>query len=298
MLFCASLNFHPLELLNYTGEIARFINPKYALMSQIAAGIFILLFLVQLSRVWQDTKHNHDHCGHDCGHDHGEHDPFPKKAISYLIIIFPLLTGFALPPAVLDSSIAANKGSVLSKAANSQENTVSEPQETNDEPDLEDEINTPDEVPDDFDNSEEHGEKVYNDNYLSQKEFDKKMNQLKDSGLIDMTDDIYSPYYEEISETIKLFGFVYKEDGFNEDQLVVSRFLITHCVADASIVGFLSEFDEASTFEEDTWVEIEGTLDVATYNDLELPMVKVDQIKEVGEPDEPYIFPVRIQAVE
>ncbi|WP_396021233.1 hypothetical protein [Bacillus sp. S/N-304-OC-R1] len=46
---------------------------------------------------------------------------------------------------------------------------------------------------------------------------------------------------------MQLTGFAYKEDGFEQDQLVIARFVITHCVADASIVGFLTELPEASS---------------------------------------------------
>ncbi len=59
-------------------------------------------------------------------------------------------------------------------------------------------------------------------------------------------------------------------------QLVISRFLITHCVADASIVGFLTEFPEAPTLTEDTWLEVVGTIGQTTYEGASLPVIHID----------------------
>jgi putative membrane protein len=76
---------------------------------------------------------------------------------------------------------------------------------------------------------------------------------------------------------------------------VLSRFLITHCVADASIIGFLSEFSEAPLLDNDTWIEAEGVLDVTTYNGTELPLIKITNWKKVKEPETPYLYPISIK---
>ena len=110
-------------------------------------------------------------------------------------------------------------------------------------------------------------------------------------------------YYEEISKdlnkyigkTVQLSGFVYKEEGFSDNQLVISRFLVTHSPDDADIIGFLSEFNEASTLSEDTWIEATGTLEKTNYNGSELPQLKITNWKKIDEPDESYIYPITIE---
>lgn len=77
--------------------------------------------------------------------------------------------------------------------------------------------------------------------------------------------------------------------------MVISRFLITHCVADAGIVGFLSEFDEASALAEDTWIEATGILDVTTYNGAQLPLIKITDWKTIDQPEEPYLYPLTVK---
>ncbi|RBW67420.1 TIGR03943 family putative permease subunit [Bacillus taeanensis] len=288
--------------IHVTGEMTKYINPKYEILSQTAAVLFLFLFFVQLFRIWP-KKHIHDeHCDHGCDHNHGESSSSLKKMLSYAILLFPLVTGFFLPVKTLDASIAAKKGVILSSApsdskedngnedsvdiGNPSENKVDEQGGLNQE-----EILIDDQTP------------LPNLNQMMENEYQSKMNELKQTKVIHMADDVFEPYYEAISmepeqykgRTVKLNGFVYKEEGFQENQLVISRFLITHCVADASIIGFLTEFDQAQHVKENTWVEIEGMIDITTYNGSKLPKVKAASWKEISEPDEPYVYPVFTQ---
>lgn len=287
--------------LHYTGQIYKLINPKYEMLSQIAAFIFLILFFIQITRVWtvKQTEHVHDHsCSHtdSCRHDHGE-SPFNlKKAISYMIIVFPLLTGFILPPKTLDSSIAEKKGGmlILTKGKKAESSTNVEENASNETATEDETIGLA---------PQESDVPLDNPNQMSQDEFDQLMGQLETMQFIDMNDTVYASYYDKISleadkykgRTIKLKGFVYKEEGFQPNQLVISRFLISHCVADASIVGFLSEFEEAATLNKDTWIEAEGIIELTTYNGMELPLIKITEWKEIKEPNEPYLFPINVK---
>ncbi|WP_369814300.1 DUF1980 domain-containing protein [Lysinibacillus sp. FJAT-14745] len=83
--------------LHWTGEITKFINPKYENLSKTVAILFLLLFFVQLTRIFSfSTKKQHCHSTeHICTHhDHGDSPINKKKVFSYLVIITPLLTGF------------------------------------------------------------------------------------------------------------------------------------------------------------------------------------------------------------
>jgi putative membrane protein len=293
-------------MMHYTGEILLFINPKYLLLSQAAAFIFFILFFIQITRVWTvKVADASESCGHEDGccsqdhdhnHDHGDTPFNVKKLVSYSIILLPLLTGFILPAKVLDSSIADKKGAMLSIAGSSKKGNEKEEitdqsgqytPETNQDPILQDDTATV----------------TGYENEKSEAEYDKLMKQLEKSPLIDFNDSIFSTYYEEISSNIDKFqgrkvslnGFVYKEEGFSQNQLVVSRFLVTHCVADASIIGFLSEFPEASKIEKDTWIKVEGIIENSTYMDTPIPLIKVTKWQEIKEPESPYLYPISIR---
>jgi putative membrane protein len=309
-------------MLHFTGKIYLFINPKYLMLSQAAAFLFLLLFFIQITRVWT-VKGAHDHdsfshgsqcCSHDDHHDHfHDHGTTPfsaKKLVSYSIIVLPLLTGFFLPAKVLDSAIADKKGAMLSIAGSSKSGqgsqTTSETTEPADSQGTGDAAQSSEEsdyqAEQGTDITEGTGTATGYENQMTDEEYNKKIEELE-TGTIIFNDSIYSSYYEEISSDIdkfqgrkvSLYGFVYKEEGFAEDQLVVSRFLVTHCVADASIIGFLSEFPDAATIEKDTWIKIDGVIETGSYMDTPIPLVKVSKWEMTEEPEVPYLYPVIIK---
>lgn len=296
--------------LHFTGEIIKYINPKYMGLSQAASVIFLFLFFIQITRIWSKKEHATAHCGHEdpgCSHnhDHGDSPLNAGKLVSYLIIAFPLITGSLLPAKALDASIADKKGgmSILTKQEQNPDSRTSNDQ-ANDDP-----LPLENEQADMLDETEQEMNHATNppmletEKELSMEEYESLKQGLLNSSVITMDDYAYSTYYDEINSDIHKFkgreielrGFVYKETGFKNDQLVISRFLITHCVADASLVGFLSEFPEASSLEEDTWVEARGILDVTTFNGTELPVIKIKAWKQINEPKEPYIYPISIR---
>ncbi|MGM7681213.1 TIGR03943 family putative permease subunit [Cytobacillus sp. Hm23] len=282
--------------MHYAGDITKFINPKYVGLSQSASVIFLFLFFIQLTRIWRVKDNSHKHYSHEdnnCGHDHGNSAFNVKKLISYMIIIVPLLTGFFLPPKVLDSSIADKKGGMA--VLSSQKDTNNTPaNDTNDNTTQSDASINENLVNPNITESKKE---------MSKEEFDQLIQMLEKTPIIEMNEFVFNAYYEEISKDVNKFkgrnielkGFVYKEDGFEENQLVISRFLITHCVADASIIGFLSEFNEASSIEQDTWIEAKGVLDITNYNGMELPYIKITEWKTINALKEPYIYPINIK---
>lgn len=276
--------------LHHTGDITKFINPKYEGLSQIASIIFLILFFIQVTRVWSTQKKSHHDChhhDHSCQHDHGNTALNTKKIIAYFVIIFPLATGFFLSPKVLDASIADKKGAMLmlSNQKQKDEQNINSQVELSGYDSPSDPINMED-------------KKI-----ISEEEYNMLVKQLEQKNTIEMNDYVYAAFYDEIGmdvgkykgKKIKLKGFVYKEKELSQNQLVLSRFLITHCVADASIIGFLTEFSEAPLLDKDTWIEAEGVLDVTNYNGTELPLIKITNWKKVNEPETPYLYPISIK---
>ncbi len=298
--------------LHFTGDLLKFINPKYELLSLFGAAIFLILFFVQLQRVWGHVHHEHENCHDhdDHHHDHGYTAFNFKKVISYSIILLPLFTGFVFPPSTLDASIALKKGGMLAitnNAMSSEEESLPLEVIEDDPTIIENESSLPDnesamteEVPPTNDNPEDPN--LYS-NTISQEEYTKIENEMYTTETIEMTESLYSTYYEMINinmhkvegKKIKLKGFVFREDDFTANQLVIGRFVITHCVADAGILGFLSEFDDATALTEDTWIEATGTIIIKDYNGTPLPVIKVTEWEEVEESDQPYLYPLTVE---
>lgn len=284
--------------LHFTGEITKFINPKYEGLSQSASVLFLILFMIQTTRIWTIRANNqHHHCHHDahdhnCSHDHGETPFTTKKLIAYLVIVFPLVTGFLLPAKVLDASIADKKGGLA---------VLSE--QPADKKQVDEGGPNTDQQEDPVINEELVDLSRIKDNAYTNEEYEQLIQQLEQSSTIDMNDTVFSTYYEEMhmdldkfkGREITLKGFVYKEEGLEQNQLVLARFLITHCVADAGIIGFISELPEATLLEENTWIEAKGVLDTTSYNGAKFPIIKITNWKEIDEPKEPYLYPITVK---
>lgn len=257
------------------GTVTKYVNPNYALLSLWTAYVFFFFGFIQLFRLWR-RKNKQSLPSHSACCQPSSSKLSGGRVISYCILIFPLLTGFFLPPQTLNASIAAKKGAGLfmqQKAAIS------------------------DQLPPD------HQELVVNRKEIQQMEYNHRMSQLEKKRIINMTNDVFEPYYGRIQadpqkyagRMIKMSGFVFKENKLPDNQLVLSRFLITHCVADASHIGFLTEFDKAPGVKQDTWLEISGTIALTRYNGVEMPVVQITSWKEITEPVEPYVYPLYIK---
>ncbi len=322
--------------LHYSGEIAKYINVKYSIWSQIASVMFVFLFFIQLERSWSHRQRAHDHahaeadgvddphvCDHaGCDHDHGFSGWSLKTAAAYAVIAFPLITGFLLPPKILDASVAAKKGTLLAQpktgnesAADHQKTTLPEP--LSDRTDAmppngntgsnRTELNVKEPNPDTLTDNAAGGEAADPSGTEAEERagtwedmYSEEIEKLTDLPSIDLNDQNFVSYTDTIhffpekfaGKRIKISGFVYKEPGMSEEQLVVARFIITHCVADAGVIGFLAKWNEAGRLQKDTWIEIQGTLGVTTYDDAEMPVIQVDGWKKIQAPKDPYVYPV------
>lgn len=97
-----------------------------------------------------------------------------------------------------------------------------------------------------------------------------------------------------IGKKIKFVGFVYRLYDFSDSQFVLAREMIidTNSTNQAKVVvvGFLCEYNTTSSFSNDTWVEVEGTIEKGNYHS-EIPIVKISNIKQVDAPADPYVYP-------
>lgn len=282
--------------LHWTGELTKFINPKYESLSKTATILFFVLFLVQLTRIISFSKSPH-HCDHAgqacCSHqDHGYSAFTRKKWIAYLIIITPILTGFFVQAKILDAAIADKKGGAFILTQQSQSSKIEDYLTSNET--IDENI---------YDEHEADPRLLEEKQEMTKKQYERLKQQLSQKPILKMTDEDYTIYYEEINQNlanylgkkIQLKGFVLKEESFTEKQLVISRFLITHCVADASIVGFLTEFPEAPSLTEDTWIEVVGTISQTTYEGASLPVIHIDDWVTIEQPESPYLYPINIR---
>jgi putative membrane protein len=99
-----------------------------------------------------------------------------------------------------------------------------------------------------------------------------------------------------VGERIVVNGFVYKEEGFEDNNLVVARLLVNCCVADSMLVGFFVQTEEALSYQKDTWVQVEG---IVGFEDVyfehlegyqETYIIKEGIIREIIPYSQPYVY--------
>ncbi|WP_054950465.1 TIGR03943 family putative permease subunit [Numidum massiliense] len=258
-----------------------------------------------------------------CDADHGFSGKWSlKQFLSYVIIAIPLLTGFLLPIQTLNAEIATKKG-MMPFAAQGQSADQGNGVGTQEEGDRPGENGTTEEgggaaseeaggttaaeatddlytnnAIDAYDDEEAPGDEIIVDDGPDEY-YGKMRDELKKQDVIVFTEEDFVQHYsvmsiypdEFVGKKIKLTGFVYKEEGMAADELVVGRFAVTCCIADSSVLGFLSQIPEAQEIAADTWLEIEGSLETTFVDDVELPYVHVTEWREVEAPETPYVYP-------
>ncbi|WP_269758201.1 TIGR03943 family protein [Thalassobacillus sp. C254] len=190
--------------------------------------------------------------------------------------------GFSLPDQVLDSSVAANRGIqygsgiFTSPTANPErivtEKSIGEVAETEQEGS-------------DGDKYDEY----YKDLAQAYSDIDRII--INEENFLEMLSviDLYIDNF--IGKEVEVTGFVYTEPEMKDNQLVVARFSMTCCIADATVYGILIESEEPVDVEEDTWVTVHGKINKGSYNGFVMPTVSTTNIEQVSEPDMPYVFP-------
>lgn len=183
--------------------------------------------------------------------------------LGYIIFIIPLVLGFTVEPKELYSDVAAKKGIVLNKKDNKKLPTS----QVNKEQTQDVDITKTDII------------------------------EFNDENFSYMLEDIGTNLDDYKGKKIIIFGFVFKEDNFKENEFVVSRMLMSCCAADTQVVGLLSKCDEAKSLNNDQWVNVIGTIqetnykDEVTNEDGVIPYIRVEKIEILEKADEQYIYP-------
>lgn len=255
--------------LHHSGEIIKYIHPHYLLFSQIASLLLLFLFFVQATRIWSigDPDNQHTYCGPwGCEHDHGYAKPWHIRIIiSYLIISLPIATGFFFPVKSLDSSLVHKKGIIFIASEHHH------PQCTAADPTY---LASVEQSKASFSPPLEEGPIVLNrDNFT-----------------------LYASYIAQQAETligraIILEGELVYDQSKHEAQLALVRFLVNHCVADATALGFYVEFpNNIKPSQTDIWIVAAGYLDIKRRNQYIVPYIKVVQWERKERPEYPYVY--------
>ncbi|MFO7664614.1 MAG: TIGR03943 family protein [Chloroflexota bacterium] len=91
-------------------------------------------------------------------------------------------------------------------------------------------------------------------------------------------------------ERASVVGFVYRDERFLESQFMISRFIVSCCVADAFPVGLIVSWPETSGIPEDQWVEVTGHFEERDFDGFKIPVLVADSVIPTEPPPQPYLY--------
>ncbi|NIK78425.1 putative repeat protein (TIGR03943 family) [Paenibacillus castaneae] len=265
--------------LDRTGEMGMFIAPRMELYVKLSAlGLYAAAIYQIYAALQKRIGHTAPSC--DC-----EHEPSPsvmKSILIYGLFIFPLLLGFLVPTGTLGSALASKKGVNFSTAVKLEQTAPQSPH-----PDLKPDSKTDGSIDSLFpfdEYTEAHaayGKQLYKKTLIPVPEhlFIETLTTL----------DLYRNAF--IGKEVEISGFVYREDDMGKEQLVVSRFVMNCCSADAMPYGLMINWPKAMNFANDEWVSVKGILSTAAYQDHDIISLDVTKIERIHAPDSPYVYP-------
>jgi len=282
ILICFSLMIVHLIL---TGTIVLYISSKLIWLSELSA---ILLAIITIAKLIP-MKHNHSAAHSCCGHDHActsdhHHSHKTNGLLLMMIFIIPLILGFGMQPRVLASTALSNSintagrlsfyangtrsasADMLNKSASQNQPTLNSVKTVT--PKSVNSVAKESDLMQLYLNIDDHPEQVYNQHW-------------------------------------KLTGFVYKDPTLAKNQFVISRYVITCCIVDATPIGIIVESPNALNLKADTWVEVEGLLQKRVIGGADkinsihnfheandgVPCLVVTSCKIVATPKDPYLAP-------
>ena len=99
-----------------------------------------------------------------------------------------------------------------------------------------------------------------------------------------------------MGQEVKVSGFVFRNAAYGDTYFLVTRFVVSCCVADANVLGLLVSVpaEVASALpqlNDDQWVEVNGTFAANTVDGWHMPIVVAQRITPIAVPNQPYLYP-------
>lgn len=101
---------------------------------------------------------------------------------------------------------------------------------------------------------------------------------------------VHSNLDKYVGQKIKFSGYIYRLYNFSNEQFVLARNMIISSDFQTVVVGFLCHSQTASNYEDNTWIEVTGTITKGNYNG-EIPVIEIDSINKINQPTDEYVYP-------
>ena len=93
-----------------------------------------------------------------------------------------------------------------------------------------------------------------------------------------------------VGKEVSYDGFVFRDATLPADSIYVGRYVVTCCTADGRALALAVEAEGATSYADDQWVQVEGTLVMRTIDGEQVPFVEGTLIP-IETPKVPYLYP-------
>ena len=129
-------------------------------------------------------------------------------------------------------------------------------------------------------------------NNMEEKETNQIGNCMPSSDIASIAPENYTNILKEVHEDIDTYvgqkisfsGYVYRVNGFSDNQFVLARDMDIGN-NQTLIVGFLCSCDKINDFKTYSWINITGEITKGTYNNSDIPILKITSIEETSKPE-------------
>ena len=256
---------------------------------------FIVLLILSIILILRGTSEKKRYSCH-CDGEHTYPTSIFKSILLYGLFILPITTGFLFSDNVLDSSVAMNRPITLVSPTLNNDKIRQTQNNTNTVTASDINTNQENSISDNTNPTSAQSEP------LSEKEYSSLQKKMETASHINMNDEYYVPIINILSEdlssmigkTITTKGFVYREQNFFQDEIVIARFSVVCCVADASVYGIMAKGNVAK-LPKDQWIQVTGKIDQITYDGTTVPIIKIQELSKIPMPKNPYVYDVGVQ---
>lgn len=253
-----------------TGNIYNFIAPKMIKFTYIA---FVVILIFGIVQVWGDGREKQHDC--NCCKHHTTSKSGIKSFFVYVLFVVPIVSAFLFGSVTIDGSLAGKRGMNQSVQSRSLERNEKEGEQVNFDGR---EVSVDPEETSNLSTTYKTEEQVVK-SMLGQRKL-----QVKDKDYVQTMNVIGQNVNWFKGKEITFLGFIYKDKDVTGNKVVVARYGITCCIADASVWGMIVTGKNIEKIPEETWVKITGLLDETTYKGTVFPLVKVNKIEKINKP--------------
>ena len=128
------------------------------------------------------------------------------------------------------------------------------------------------------------------DGQLAENQENQKIIEITSKDYTNFLKDCHEYLDSYIGVKVKICGYVYRMPDFTNTQFVLSRTMVLNSANSGVVVGILTEYKNASDFEDGEWVEVVGTISKGNYKG-DMPILNVNEISLAQKPEDEYVYP-------